>query len=114
VNDTIFHKIIERKIPATIVYETERLIAIRDINPVSPVHILIIPKVDIQNAAAVEERHALIVGELVVAARVVAEQEGILESGYRLVFNVGEHGQETVPQLHLHLIGGRQLEWPPG
>lgn len=110
---TIFAKIIDREIPANIVYEDDRCLAFRDINPQAPTHVLVIPKkpIDmIQNAAPEDEA---LIGHLVWAAARIAEQEG-LKSGYRLVFNNGPGAGQTVYHIHLHLIGGRDLDWPPG
>ena len=113
-SDTIFGKIIRGEIPADKVYETETVLAFRDINPTAPVHTLVIPKRHIRNAGATDEGDKELIGELVLAATEVARLEGVAESGYRLVMNVGREGGESVPHLHLHVIGGRQLSWPPG
>jgi histidine triad (HIT) family protein len=112
--DTIFHKIIRKEIPANLLYEDEQAIAIRDINPVAPVHILLIPKKTIPDANSISFADASAVGHLFTVAARLAEQEGIAADGYRLVINCGENGQQTVQQLHLHLIGGREFSWPPG
>jgi histidine triad (HIT) family protein len=109
---TLFTRIIQREIPADIVYEDDGVIAIRDIAPQAPVHILIIPKPEIEGIATLpatgpHER-------LLNVARVVAEQEGLAEKGYRLVINQGEDGGQAVPHLHVHLLGGRPMTWPPG
>jgi histidine triad (HIT) family protein len=108
---TIFTKIINREIPADIVYEDEHVLAFRDIEPQAPVHILIIPKTEISGLAALPETgdHMHILN----AARKIAEAEG-LTSGYRLVINQGEDAGQSVEHLHAHLIGGRKLSWPPG
>ena len=112
--DTIFHKIARREIPANFLYEDGDLFAIRDINPASPTHVLIIPKETVVNAAAVTDRHDALVGKMVRVAADLARREGIAANGYRLVFNCGSDGGQTVDQLHLHLLGGRELSWPPG
>ncbi len=112
--DTIFGKIIRREIPATIVYETEKVLAFRDINPVAPVHILVIPKREIPSLAHARVEDASLLGELLLAAAEVARQEGLEEGGYRVVTNIGDEGGQTVFHLHLHVIGGRSMEWPPG
>lgn len=109
---TLFTKIINREIPADIVYEDDHVIAFRDIDPKAPVHILIIPRSEIPGLAFLPETgdHMHILN----AAKKVAEQEGLAENGYRLVINQGEDGGQTVDHLHAHLIGGRKLSWPPG
>lgn len=108
---TLFTKIINREIPADIVYEDEHCVAFRDIDPKAPVHILIVPRAEIPGVADVPESgdHQ----HLLNAARKVAEQEG-LSAGYRLVINQGEEAGQSVPHLHVHLLGGRALAWPPG
>lgn len=113
-SDTIFHKIIRREIPASIVKETEDYIAINDIAPKSPVHVLVIPKKTLKNVNATEPSDAELLGKLILGAKEIAGQLGIKENGYRLVINVGPDGGQTVDQLHLHLLGGRQQGWPPG
>lgn len=111
---TLFEKICAREIPAAIVFEDERCIAFRDISPQAPIHILVIPRKAIPrvNAAAREDESLL--GHLLLTAAAVARSEGIAESGYRIVINNGHDGGETVPHLHVHLLGGRTLDWPPG
>lgn len=108
---TLFTRILQREIPADIVYEDEHVFAFRDIQPQAPVHILIVPKDEISGVAAIppngQHQH------LLNAARKIAEQEG-LANGYRLVVNQGEDGGQTVDHLHMHLLGGRKLTWPPG
>ncbi len=112
---TIFSKIINREIPADIVYETDNVLAFRDINPQAPTHILIIPKQEIPTIADVKgAEHAQLLGELIDAANELAKREGIAEDGYRLVFNCRENGGQEVYHLHLHLLGGRKMKWPPG
>jgi histidine triad (HIT) family protein len=110
---TVFERIIERSIPATIVYEDAQCIVIHDLEPQAPVHLLIIPKQVIQRVSAVEEAQAPVMGHLFWVAKQVAQQLN-LASGYRLVINCGEDAGETVPHLHVHLLAGRSLEWPPG
>lgn len=112
--DTIFGKIIRKEIPAKIVYESERVLAFRDISPVAPSHILIIPKKPIPSIAHASEADALLIGELFIAAAEIARQEGLEDSGYRIVTNIGHNGGQTVFHLHLHLLGGRHMAWPPG
>jgi histidine triad (HIT) family protein len=112
--DTIFGKIIRKEISAQIVYETEDVLAFRDISPVAPVHVLIIPKKPVASVAHATEEDAQHLGKLMLAAAEVARREGLLENGYRVVTNIGSDGGQTVFHLHLHVIGGRQMEWPPG
>ena len=112
--DTIFVKIIRKEIPAQIVYETEDVLAFRDINPVAPVHVLIIPKKPVESVADASEEDRQLLGTLMLAAAEVARREGLSENGYRVVTNVGGHGGQTVFHLHLHVIGGREMGWPPG
>ncbi|KAG0630198.1 hypothetical protein M758_1G161400 [Ceratodon purpureus] len=112
---TIFDKIVSREIPATVVYETEKVLAFRDINPQAPVHVVLIPKKrdGLTQLSKASEGNKDVLGELLFAAKVVAEQEG-LEKGFRVVINDGPDGCQSVYHLHLHLMGGRQLKWPPG
>ena len=111
---TLFEKICDKEIPATILHEDDRCIAFRDISPQAPVHILIIPRKAIPRVGLATEADASLLGHLLLTAAQVARGEGIAESGYRLVINNGADGGEAVPHLHVHLIGGRQLLWPPG
>ncbi|OWM78859.1 hypothetical protein CDL15_Pgr003030 [Punica granatum] len=112
---TIFDKIIKREIPANIVYEDEQVLAFRDIAPQAPIHILIIPKIrdGLTGLSKAEERHCEILGRLLYTAKLVAKQEG-LEDGFRIVINDGPTGGQSVYHLHIHLLGGRQMDWPPG
>jgi histidine triad (HIT) family protein len=111
--DNIFQKIIDRKIPATIVYEDDRCLAFRDVNPQAPVHVLIIPRKVIATHDAITEEDRDLLGHLHLVAVKLAGQLG-LQDGYRLVLNCKEQAGQTVPHLHLHLLGGRALHWPPG
>jgi histidine triad (HIT) family protein len=111
---TLFQKIIAREIPARIAHEDEHCIAIHDINPQAPVHVLIIPKQPIARIDAARPADQSILGHLLLTAAALARQLGIAESGYRLVINNGRDGGETVPHLHVHLLGKRPLAWPPG
>lgn len=113
-SETIFSKIIRREIPAQIVFETERVLAFRDINPVAPVHILVIPKRPIVSLAQISAEDAPLLGEVLWVISQVAVQEGLADDGYRVVTNVGRDGGQTVAHLHFHLIGGRHCIWPPG
>lgn len=112
---TIYDKIIAKEIPASIVYEDEKVLAFRDINPQAPVHVLVIPKVRdrLTELGKAEEKHKDILGELMYAAKIVAEKEGIAD-GFRVVINSGPAACQSVYHLHLHVLGGRQMKWPPG
>ena len=107
--ETIFSKIIRKEIPADIVYEDETVLAFRDIHPLAPVHILIIPKQEIMSIASLEDADVPIVGHMFAVARDIARDLNISEKGYKLLIRVGEHGGQEVPHLHLHLIGGARL-----
>lgn len=113
-SDDLFLKIINREIPADIVYETDELLAFRDIAPQAPVHILIIPKQPIPTINDLEAGHSDLVGKLFLAAADLADREGIAEAGYRVVMNCNPAGGQAVYHIHLHLLGGRQMGWPPG
>lgn len=112
--DTIFGKIIRREIPATIVYEDDRCLAFRDIAPQAPTHILVIPKQPLANLSQASPEDGTLLGHLLLVVKTVADQEGLATSGYRVVINTGRDGGQTVDHLHLHILGGRSLEWPPG
>jgi len=112
VTDTIFAKIIRGEIPAHKVYEDDQAIAFRDVQPVAPVHILVIPREPIVKIADTTDAHSSLLGHLLRIAVKVAEQEKI--EGYRIVINNGEDGGQSVFHLHVHLIGGRKMHWPPG
>lgn len=111
---TIFEKIAAKEIPARIVHETEDFLAFHDTNAQAPVHVLIVPKRCIPRLAEATESDADLLGRMLVATRQVAEILGVLESGYRVVINNGRDAGETVPHLHVHLLAGRALHWPPG
>ncbi len=112
---TIFSKIINKEIPADIVFESDNILAFKDINPQAPVHILIIPKVEIPKVTDLNgKENADLLGEMIDAANKLAKENGIDEDGFRLVFNCGDNGGQEVYHLHLHLLGGRQMKWPPG
>jgi histidine triad (HIT) family protein len=113
-SDDLFLKIIQREIPADIVLETDDVLAFRDVNPQAPVHVLIIPKTPIRTINDIEETHTDLVGKLFLAAKEVARSEGLSEEGYRVVMNCNESAGQTVFHIHLHLLGGRVLHWPPG
>lgn len=111
--DTLFRKIIRREIPADIVYEDDLCLAFRDITPQAPTHILVIPKQPIAMLSAAQAEDKALLGHLLFAVSEIARQQK-LDSGYRVVINTGEDGGQTVFHLHLHLLGGRALGWPPG
>ena len=112
---TIFSRIINKEIPASIVFENENILAFRDINPQAPVHILIIPKIEIPKVTDLKgSEHASLLGEMIDAANKIAKDLNIAEDGFRLVFNCGDNGGQEVYHLHLHLLGGRKMKWPPG
>lgn len=106
---TLFSRIIDGEIPGTFVYEDEHAVAIRDIHPAAPTHVLVIPRKPIASLAHLREEDAHLAGHLLMVVRKIAEQEGLGERGYRVVVNTGEEGGQTVPHLHLHLLGGKQL-----
>ena len=110
----MFCRIVSGELPADVVTTTDRSVAFRDLNPQAPTHVLVIPRDHITNASTVEADHADAVADMLVTARAVAADEGLLERGYRLVFNVGDDAGNTVPHLHLHVLGGRSMSWPPG
>lgn len=110
----LFCNIVEKKIPAQIVLENEHVLAFRDVNPQAPSHALVIPKRHLTAIAEATPGDAALLGEVMLAARKVAEELGVNESGYRLVINNGAHGGQSVFHLHVHVLGGRQLAWPPG
>ena len=111
---TLFEKICEKEIPADIVHEDDLCVAFRDISPQAPVHILVIPRKLVPRIAQATQQEEALLGHLLLTAAAVARDEGLAESGYRVVINNGPHGGESVPHLHVHLLGGRQLAWPPG
>ena len=113
---TIFDKIVRKEIPATIIYEDDQCLAFRDIAPVAKTHFLVIPKNrdGLTGISKAEDRHAALLGHLMVVVAKVAKQEGLDASGYRTVINDGKEGCQSVYHLHIHVIGGQQLTWPPG
>jgi histidine triad (HIT) family protein len=113
--NTIFSKIINKEIPADIVFESENILAFKDIRPQAPVHILIIPKIEIPKVTDIKSsEHSSLLGELFDTANMLAKQMGIDQDGFRLIFNCGKNGGQEVFHLHMHLLGGRQMKWPPG
>lgn len=111
---TLFEKIIAREIPASIVYEDDRVLAFKDVNPGAPTHVLIVPKKPISRIAEAQAEDQQVLGHLLLKAAEVAKQLGLTQGGYRLVINNGPDAGESVPHLHLHILGGRRLAWPPG
>lgn len=112
--ETLFTKIISGEIPSEKVYEDEEFYAFKDINPAAPVHVLLVPKKVIPAITDATKEDEGLLGRLVLTANKIAEDLGIAVDGYRYVINNGAHGGQTVPHLHLHILGGRALEWPPG
>ncbi|XP_068422459.1 histidine triad nucleotide-binding protein 2, mitochondrial [Clinocottus analis] len=110
---TIFSKVIDKSISADIIYEDEKCLAFRDISPQAPVHFLVIPRVPIPRISEARDDDAELLGHLLVVAKTVAKQES-LDEGYRVVINDGKHGAQSVYHLHIHVLGGRQMAWPPG
>ncbi len=112
--DDLFLKIVKREIPADIIYETDEILAFRDINPQAPVHVLLIPKEHIATMNELQEQHEALIGKLFLAAAKIARKEGLADDGYRVVMNCNQAGGQAVYHIHLHLLGGRQMSWPPG
>ena len=110
---TLFEKIIQREIPADIIFEDDQVLAFRDINPAAPTHVLVIPKKPIPRVGAASAEDQSLIGHLMLKAAEIA-RELKLENGFRLVINNGPDGGESVPHLHCHILGGRALQWPPG
>lgn len=113
-NETIFSKIIRREIPADIVFENDDVLGFRDVNPQAPVHVLFIPKQALATLNDATPEQAALLGKLLLAAADYARQEGFAEQGYRTVINCNEDGGQTVFHIHVHLLAGRRLHWPPG
>ena len=113
-SDCLFCKILAGDVPSTEVASSEGTYAFRDVNPGAPVHVLVVPRRHIESAAAVTSDDAAVLAEMIATAQKVARQEGIADSGYRLVLNVGDDALNSVPHLHMHVLGGKRLGWPPG
>jgi histidine triad (HIT) family protein len=111
---TLFQKIIAREIPAKIISENDDLIVFHDINPQAPVHVLLVPKKPIPRLAEATAEDGIVLAKLLLQAEETAKTLGVSQTGFRVVINSGRHGGETVPHLHVHLLGGRPLSWPPG
>jgi histidine triad (HIT) family protein len=114
VADCLFCSVVAGEIPATLVGETARVLAFRDINPQAPTHVLVIPREHYANVAALAAADAGLLGEVISEAHRVAAAEGVSDTGYRVVFNTGDQAGQTVHHVHAHLLGGRDLTWPPG
>jgi histidine triad (HIT) family protein len=113
-SECLFCKIVAGQIPANVVGESDSALAFYDIAPQAPVHVLVVPRRHVASAHDVSSEHGGVMDELVLLAQRVARDEGIDQSGYRLVINVGDDAQMTVAHLHLHVLGGRRMAWPPG
>lgn len=111
---TLFEKIIDRELPANIVYEDDKVIAFRDVKPQAPTHILVVPKKPIPRIAEAMPGDHQVLGHLLIKAAQIAKEAGLAKTGFRLVFNNGPDAGEAVPHLHCHIIGGRSMSWPPG
>ncbi len=112
--ECIFCGIVNRSLPAELIYESDLIVAFRDITPQAPTHVLIVPREHVESVARLDESHTEFLGEMFLAANTIAQREGIGETGYRLVFNCGRAAGQSVDHVHLHLLGGRKLGWPPG
>jgi histidine triad (HIT) family protein len=111
---TIFERLIAREIPAEILHEDDQCVAFRDINAQAPTHFLVVPKIVIPRLGEALPEHKALLGHLLLTAATVARQLGLADSGFRVVINHGPDGGETVPHLHVHVLGGRPMTWPPG
>lgn len=111
---TLFQKIADKEIPATIVYEDDLCVCFRDISPQAPVHMLLVPRKPIVRIAEAGEEDAALLGHMMLKAGEITRNEGLTENGFRLVINNGPDGGEAVPHLHIHILGGRKMTWPPG
>ena len=111
---TLFEKICDKDIPAAMVFEDERCVTFRDISPQAPAHILVVPRKAVTRIGLADAGDEALLGHLLLTAAAIARSEGLADSGYRLVINNGPDGGEAVPHLHVHLLGGRKLKWPPG
>lgn len=112
--DCLFCRVAHGELPTEIIYENDDLLAFRDINPQAPTHVLVIPKRHIESINHATSDDAALLGRMILAAKEVAAQENLHDAGYRLVFNINNHGGQTVYHIHLHVLGGRQMTWPPG
>lgn len=112
--ECLFCRIVAGELPADVVHESEHVLAFRDIDPQARVHVLVVPKEHVASLDGAGEAHRTLLADILLVARDIARAEGVAESGYRTVLNVGEDGGQSVHHLHLHLLGGRALRWPPG
>jgi len=112
--DTIFGKIVRGEIPTNFIYEDDKCVAFHDLNPTAPTHVLILPKKPISQLSKSDDSDEQLLGHLLVVARKLADQLNVSKTGYRLVINDGPHGSQSVYHMHIHLLGGRQMAWPPG
>jgi histidine triad (HIT) family protein len=113
-SETIFSKIINREIPAEILFEDDEVLAFSDVSPQAPVHFLVIPKEPIATINDIQPEQAHLLGKMVLTAQKLAKEKGMSEKGYRLVMNCNEDGGQTVSHIHMHVLGGRSMTWPPG
>lgn len=113
-NDCLFCGIADGEVPSTRVHEDDQVVAFRDVSPQAPTHVLVIPREHVASAAQLDTGHDALWSRMLHVAQQVADSEGLTEPGYRLVTNIGSHGGQTVHHLHLHLLGGRAMTWPPG
>ncbi len=113
-SETIFSKIINREIPAEILFEDDEILAFSDVSPQAPVHFLVIPKEPIATINDIQPEQAHLLGKMVLTAQKLAKEKGMSEKGYRLVMNCNEDGGQTVSHIHMHVLGGRSMTWPPG
>lgn len=113
-SDCLFCRIVDGEIPATVVHDDDQVLAFRDLNPVAPTHVLVIPKRHIVGVDHISAGDGDVLAAMYVAAKAIADADGVGESGYRTVFNVGADSGQSVPHLHLHVLGGRGMSWPPG
>lgn len=112
--DCIFCRIVGGELPSSIVHEDDRAVAFRDVNPQAPVHVLVVPRRHVESVEQLTKEDLELAGHLLLVARNVARAEGLADGGYRVVANVGDRGGQTVDHLHLHVLGGRRMTWPPG
>ncbi|PKK38767.1 HIT family hydrolase [Clostridiaceae bacterium JG1575] len=112
--DCLFCQIARKEVPAEIIHEDEFCVAFNDINPAAPVHFLVIPKKHIVSVADITAEDEAVLGHMLKTIAILANDKGLNERGYRVVSNIGEDGQQTIPHLHFHVIGGRSMTWPPG